>query len=252
MICGACSITSCQASVLESSTRSGFVSTRARNSSPSDAPCASEVLAELQRVGGAVRHISHRVDVQGEVAQAEIAIEAVREVDHLDVELGVVDPEDLGPDLVVLAVPPLLRALVPEMRRDVPHLPGQGGVVLHERTDHARSPLGSQREAPPTLVLEVVHLLADDVGGLPEALEHLDVLEDRREHQPEAEAGRAGRERLDQRAPAAGLGRKDVVRADRRAEPGPVVLCVRRAVTSAGHRRIVPVVVSTPRAIGRA
>ena len=114
----------------------------------------------------------------------------MRERDHLDVELRVVDAERLGAHLAVLAEAALLRALVAEVRRDVPDLPRDHRVVLGERTRHPGGALGPQRDAPAALVLEVVHLLADDVGGLPHPLEHLEVLEDRRDHQVEPVARR--------------------------------------------------------------
>jgi hypothetical protein len=61
------------------------------------------------------------------------------------------------------------------------------------------------------LVLEVVHLLGDDVGALADALEDADVLEHRRLEQPVAEApGHAG-EGGEERLPPGRLGRQDVL-----------------------------------------
>ncbi len=234
MSCGARSMTSCQSSTLESRTRSGFASTRSRKVSPSVRRVVEQVLAQQRDVGGTAVLVAHRVDHQVDVAQTERAVEAVRERDHLDVDLGVVDAEHLGAHLPVLAVAALLRALVAEVRRDVPDLPGHRRAVLHEGPHDRRGALGAQRDAAAALVLEVVHLLAHDVGGLTDPLEHLEVLEDGREHQAEAVAGRALREGRHERDPAVGLGREDVVGADRGTEPR---LVHGRLL---GHGRIVP------------
>ena len=90
--------------------------------------------------------------------------------------------QDLHADLVELAVAPLLGTLVTEVGARVPGLPGNHGSVLGKRPHHRGGLFGSQGDLATTLVLEGVHLLADDVGGLPQALEHLDMLEHRRDH----------------------------------------------------------------------
>ena len=60
-------------------------------------------------------------------------------------------------------------------------------MVLHEGAHHRRGALRPQREPATALVLELVHLLAHDVGRLTDALEHLEVLEDRRDDEIEPE-----------------------------------------------------------------
>ena len=103
----------------------------------------------------------------------------------------------------MLAVAALLRPLGAEVGREVPALPRHRRAVLHERAHDRRGALGPQREPPAAAVVELVHLLADDVGALADAVEHLGVLEDRREHQAVAEAaGPVGEAR--RRAPASG------------------------------------------------
>ena len=167
--------------------------------------------------------------------EPEVAVEAVGERDDLDVDVGIVDAEHLDADLPVLAVAALLRALVAEVRREVPDLPRHRRVVLHERAHDRRGALGPQREAAAALVLELVHLLAHDVGGLADPLEHLEVLEDRRDHEPEPEALGARRERRDQRLPPLRLRRQDVVGARRRAELRLVVRAQRRRLRPPAH-----------------
>jgi hypothetical protein len=178
-----------------------------------------EVGAELLDIRCPARRVTHRVEEQREPLEAEGAVEAVGERDHLDVDTGIVDAQRLDADLPVLAVAALLRTLVAKVRREVPHLPRRRRVVLHEGAHDRRGPLGAQREPATALVLELVHLLAHDVGRLADALEHLEVLEDRRHDEIEPEPRRALGKRGDERHPAIGLRWQDVARARRRAEP---------------------------------
>ena len=132
---------------------------------------------------------------------------AVGERDDLDVDVGVVDAQRLDAHLVVLAEPALLRLLVAERRRGVPGLPRHDRAVLDEGPDDAGRALGTQRDAAAALVLEVVHLLGDDVGALAHAQEDAEVLEHRRVHHAVAVlAGDAGEGR-EQCRPAGRLGR---------------------------------------------
>ena len=174
-------------------------------------------MRNASRYAGPRRGVAHRVEEESHLGEPEVAVEAVGEVDHLDVDVGIVDPEHLRAELPVLAVPALLRALVPEVRREVPDLPRRRRPVLHVRAHDRRGALGPQREVATALVVELVHLLAHDVGGRADALEHLDVLEDRRDHEAVAVPAGARRERGDRVHPQLGLGREDVVRADGRA-----------------------------------
>ncbi len=119
--------------------------------------------------------------------QAEAGQEFEGQGDDLDVQVGVRRAERLQTKLKVLAVPPVLRILVPERGRHVPGLPGRDGVVLHEGTHDRCRPLGPQRHDLPVAVGEGVHLLADHVTGLPDpAMEDAHVLEDRGDGEPVA------------------------------------------------------------------
>src|ERR1019366_7703298 len=146
--------------------------------------------------------------------------------DHLDVDVGVLGAEHLGTHLVVLAVPAGLGLLVAECRRHVPDAPRDRRAVLDVRTDDGRGALGPQGEPSAAAVLELVHLLRDHLGGVPDAAaEHSGVFERRRVSETEAVArGELGK-RGDERLPACGLGRQDVVgplRAARRLAAGVV------------------------------
>ena len=149
-----------------------------------------EVGAQRVDVGGPAGGVAHRVQRQRAATESEGAVEPVEQGDDLDVGVRVVGADDLGVELEVLAVPPGLRLLVAVVRPDRPRLPRSGRAVFDERPHQPGGDLGPQRDPPAALVLEVVHLLADDVGGVADPLEHLDLFDQRRQH--EAEAGPAG------------------------------------------------------------
>ncbi len=149
---------------------------------------AHEVAADVVDVAAAVVGGAHGVDDQLHLAQAEASVEVGQQDDDLDVEVGVGAPDRLDPELVVLAEPAGLRALVAEARRGVPDLPRHGGTVLDEGPHHRRRALRAQGQVAIALVEEVVHLLADHVGALAHAGEHGELLEHRALHQPVAGA----------------------------------------------------------------
>ncbi len=90
--------------------------------------------------------------------------------------------------------------------------------MLDERTHDRRGPLGPEREPATALVFELVHLLGDDIGRLPHAEEHLEVLEDRGDDQAVAEAPGSTAERVDERGEPVRRRREDVVGPLRRPE----------------------------------
>ena len=137
----------------------------------------------LQRgdVARPVRRLAERVEQHRDLAQAEGAVELPAEGDDLDVEVGVVGAEHLDADLVELAVAATLRLLVAELRPGVPHLPGDLRAMLDEGPAHRRRQLRPQGDVPAALVDEVVHLLGDHLGGVTDALEDAEILEQRRD-----------------------------------------------------------------------
>ena len=138
--------------------------------------------------------------------------------DDLDVGVRVVGAEDLDVDLVVLAEPAGLGRLVPEARGRRPDLPRSRRAVLDEGPGHRRGDLGPQGQPPAAAVLELVHLLADDVGALPQPVEDRRVLEHRRVHQPVARGLGLLGERGQQGDPARRLRGQDVAGPDGRLE----------------------------------
>ena len=103
--------------------------------------------------------------------------------DDLDVGQGLRSPDQLDADLMELAQAALLRPLVAEHRAVIEELLRQilGQPARDHRAHHAGRVLRPQRDPLAAAILERVHLLGDDVGGLAQrALEHLGELEDRR------------------------------------------------------------------------
>ena len=106
--------------------------------------------------------------------------------DQLRVDLGRRRPDRLGADLPELPVAAALRGLGAKEARQVPELHGLRQLVhpvLDVGAAHRSGALGAQRQRPPSAIVERVHLLLDDVGGLP--------------HPPREQLGRLERGRLD-------------------------------------------------------
>jgi hypothetical protein len=154
--------------------------------------------------------LAQRVDDELHLRQAETGEELPRERDHLGVEECVVAAEHLHADLVELAVPAGLGLLVAEVGPGVPDLPRRDRAVLGEGPAHTGGLLGPQRDVAVALVDEVVHLLRDDVGGVPEPEEDPEVLEHRRDDALVPGGLDGVGEDVRERAPAPGLGRQDV------------------------------------------
>ncbi len=143
--CGARSSMSLQSGRFESRMRSGFASARSISAPRSDG-VRMPVLEQHLAVARSGLGVTHRVDRQANITQTEVATEAPEQLDDLDVDVGIVDADHLGPELPVLAVAPGLRLLGPEVRCEVPDLPRRRRSVLHERAHDRRGPLG--RAAP--------------------------------------------------------------------------------------------------------
>ena len=177
-----------------------------------------EVVDEPGHVVGPAGVVAHRVQLQANAAEADRGEEPERQVDHLDVEIRVGCADHLDSELMVLAIAALLWTFVAEARRGVEDLPRLGRTVLDEGTHHRGRAFGAQRQAPPALVGELVHLLGHDVGRLADPLKNLDVLERRRDQQAVAEGRGSLRERTHNRLEAVGLRWDDVVSALGRAK----------------------------------
>ena len=193
---------------------------RAANSGPSPSTSASRYSRRVSDERGPVGRLPHRVQLQRDLPEPEVAVEAVRQRDDLDVHVGVIDAEHLGADLPVLTEPAPLGSLVPEVGRQVPDFPGGRRPVLHVGAHDRRGPLGPQGQVPAAPVGELVHLLADHIGANADPLEHLDVLHHRGDHQPVPEAGGTVGERRDEAHPAVRVGGQHVVGPHRRAVVG--------------------------------
>jgi len=93
----------------------------------------------------------------------------MQHVHDFGVDHGAVDTEDLGVDLVKLAIAPLLGAFVPEHGTDRIELLQDGiGVelVLHERANDRCGRFRAQGEPVAVAVFESVHLFLDYIRAL--------------------------------------------------------------------------------------
>ena len=166
----------------QSNARIGLISIRARCSA-SNTSWLQQELAQLARVLGARVGVADARQVQPHAGQAEPRVEVREQVDQLGVDRGVVGADRLRADLAVLAVAARLRRLVAEHRAGVPELHRLRQLVhavLEIGAAHGRRALRAQRQRAAAAVLERVHLLAHDVGGLADrAHEQVGVLEDR-------------------------------------------------------------------------
>ena len=175
------------------------------------------MLDQRRAPGLAARRVAERVELQRHaVGDAQLLEQLVGHRQQLDIGLRLGRADDLGVELVELAVAALLRALVAEQRavgRDLERrvlLPAVGQVGARD----AGGELGPQRERFPAAVLEAVHLLRDHVGGLAErAREHLGLLEHRHLDAAEAVELAHALEGLDHVRERLGLGAEDVLRA---------------------------------------
>ncbi|OQC34731.1 MAG: hypothetical protein BWX64_02729 [Acidobacteria bacterium ADurb.Bin051] len=185
-----------------------------------------EVGEERGPVGGARRGVPDRVEQHRELREAEPAQEGDEQQQDLDVRSRPPPAEQLGADLVELPVAPPLRPLVAELRPEVVEahrLRQRLHPVLDVGAADRRGALRAQGEAAPAAVGEGVHLLADDVGRLPDAAgEELRLLEDRGADLPVA-VEREGAVHLGlHRRPEPGGRRQQVARPLRRPQRPPL------------------------------
>ena len=171
-------------------------------------------------IRGARVEAAQRAEAQAQAADVELAQEGVQEDDQLGVHRGIVGADGLGPDLPELPEAPGLRLLLAVVAAQVPELHRLGQrvhAVLEVGAADGRGALRAQGQRAPAGVLEGVHLLLDDVGGLADpAGEELGGLEGRRLDAPVAgrleDLARGGL----QARPRGGLIGQHVVRAARR------------------------------------
>ena len=213
---GASAVARRHSSLLQSRTRSGLAPEAVPMLGTQFLLAVGQVAPEEVQIGRTTDGVAHRVDPQIEGGQPQGAVEAVGQPDHLHIQIGVLHPEDLHPELVVLAVATGLGPLVAKGGGGVPGLPGERGAVLDIGAYQGGGALGPESQGPSSPVLELVHLLAHHVAALtgPPA-EDLDVLEDRGVGQPVAGRLHLGGEGGQQRLPPGGLRIEDVVGAAR-------------------------------------
>ena len=124
------------------------------------------------------------------------------------------DPEDLHIDLVKLAMPPLLWALVPEHGTDgvkFNHGISRVQLVLDIGSHHRSGGLGAHSNTIPAAILKGVHLLLHDISFLADApREELRLLQDGHPYLSEAETLQDLSGALFQHPPSTGRRMKDI------------------------------------------
>ena len=173
-------------------------------------------------VRGSAVAVADRVDLEHVLRDAESAQQLGIELDHLRIDRGIIAPDRLDRELPVLAVPALLRTVVPPHRPDRVQLlrlrlPVQ--PVLEVRAADRRRRLGTESQRPRAAVREGVRLLLHDVGApAGRADDQLGVLEAGRVDAPIAVQGAHLLHLPRHPLPDRLVGREDVVRAARRLE----------------------------------
>ncbi len=128
--------------------------------------------------------VANAVDLQAQVAQAELGIQSPLQGDELRVDGRIHFADGLEVDLVEFAEAALLRLVIPERVQQHEQLDGlwsTGHAALQVGAHDAGGRLGPQRHAVAALVEKGVHLLLDDVGRRPDAArEHTSLFERRR------------------------------------------------------------------------
>ena len=158
-----------------------------------------EVLHQYFPVSVAAFAVAQGVQLQGDFfAHPQRLQDVGPEGDDFHVGHGLGDAQHLHVDLVELALASLLRALVAEHRSAAEKFERQvlGEAVRQDGADHARRTLRAQGDAVSAAVLERIHLLGHDVGGIAQGTrEDLRELEDRRRYlgEPVARGNLAGR-----------------------------------------------------------
>ena len=165
--------------------RSGFCVSRRCESSLSCGCFGREERDQRIAIALLALAVAKAVDLQLQILHAAAAIEIHLKQDALDVLLRLGDAEGFDAELVVLAEPARLRALVAEVRADVEDLRPRALVVeqaaFDHRADDAGGAFGAKGDRSVAAVVEGVHFLVDDVAGFADAaVKQFGVLEDRR------------------------------------------------------------------------
>ncbi len=159
---------------------------RLRTSGASSLSCARRYALSSSRYSTRVAGVP-RLDSRSRVCLTPDGVEQVgQQHDQLGVGLGRVRADRLGADLPELAVATSLRRLGAEEAREVPELHRLRQLphtVFEIGAAHRGGAFGPQRQRASAAVVERVHLLLDDVRGLP--------------HPSREQFGRLERRRLD-------------------------------------------------------
>ncbi len=129
----------------------------------------AEVFHQVSAMRAAFVRIADGIDVQDNAIKAQPAPQAIEHDDLLGVDIGTVEPQRFGVELVELSVTALLWTFVPEHGPRGPYALRAfvSQIVLDRGTDDAGGRFRTQRQAfTIEPILERVHLVLDDVGDL--------------------------------------------------------------------------------------
>ena len=132
---------------------------------------AGEIFLQGRVILGPAVGAADGIDVDGQALEAQIAQDAKQGADELRLHHGRLAAKAFHAKLVMLPQASRLGLLIAENRGvEIIHLAGQGigeQMILDQRAHSPCRALGLERDAAVSLVLEGVHFLLHDVGGIP-------------------------------------------------------------------------------------
>src|SRR5260370_27459871 len=129
----------------------------------------TEILDEFGAVRSALVGIAEGIDVQHDAIEFQLSPKTMEHHNLPRVDIGTLEPESFGVELMELAIAAFLRALRAEYRPGRPYAlrPLVREAVLDRRANDAGGCLRAQRQTFAVLpVFESVHFSFDDVGDL--------------------------------------------------------------------------------------
>jgi hypothetical protein len=130
---------------------------------------APEEILDLLLIGKPTGRVSQGIDLEADVLEFQGCKKAHQHDQNFRVSLCFLNPQDLSIDLMELAVPPLLRAFVPEHGPDeiiFAHGLLNVKTMLEVGTHDGGGGFGPQSQRIPVAVGKSIHFFSHDVRGL--------------------------------------------------------------------------------------
>ena len=112
---------------------------------------------------------SDTVDIDLEILQADPIEELDVHDNHLSIKKGIIGAKDLDPGLMKLPLSSGLGPLIAEHGADIiqfSQLIGTDQTILQTCPDHGSGLFRAKGQAPSLAVLELIHFLFNDIGGI--------------------------------------------------------------------------------------